>query len=407
MKYWRFMIIMLPVFLTKGNAAANTDSLDFREAGEIILNENQELKAFFKEIDASTQGVTQANVRSNPSIGVAVENFGVKEIEASVEQTFELGGKRNKRTKIAMISVDEAKNAAEMKKNDLESEIVRRFIPVVLSVKKLSLIDSLIALTEKTKEQIRKRVDEGAAKKTDLIRAEIEMEHLQIERDALLSDNIQARRIFAALGGESSGRLLAVKGTYIDSVKISEIDEIKTAASTGPALKAIEIEKEQLKAEQMLYAAQAVPDLDVCAAYVGNPADRENALRIGVSMGIPLFDKNTGAQKQAELKYKASELRYLGTLKQVEAQILDLTGKLEVIDRKIAMLSKSTIPKAENVYSMMQEYYVAGSVNFSDLAYARAEMLRLGMELLELQSERAFGLAELMQITSAKIEIIK
>ena len=56
---------------------------------------------------------------------------------------------------------------------------------------------------------------------------------------------------------------------------------------------------------------------------------------------------------------------------------------------------------------MLQEYYNAGSVGYTDLAATRTEMLGLQMDRIDLEAERALAIADLMLLTSMQIQIVK
>ena len=124
-------------------------------------------------------------------------------------------------------------------------------------------------------------------------------------------------------------------------------------------------------------------------------------------MSLPLFNRNSAAQKQVGLERTASQERRDNTQRLLDAELVDVHSTLLELDKKIAVLRTSAIPKTEHVYSMIQEYYIAGSAGFADLKAAQAEMLNLRMSLLDAQMQRAKYLTDLMQITSIYLQIVK
>lgn len=410
MQKWQLLIVPLllwGVVLRAAPPEGEGGTISFSQAREIILSQNAGLKSASTETEAAMAGVTQAGALPNPGVGIALDKFGANEIEASVEQTIELGGKRRLRTEAAQRDVDLARNAHKLTKLELEAEIVRRFVPIFAVSKKLSLIDSLIVITEATREQIQNRVNAGAAKKTDLIRVEIDIEQLKLERSELVREGDQARKKFAALGGEQESALLNVAGSISDEVAVPSLDGLRSALASNPQLRAIKIEQERLSTQKEQLRAEVVPDLNLSAGYLRNNSDNSHSPLIGLSMNIPLFNKNTAAQKQIELQRQAIGERRENTLRLLDADIQDMHSRLLEIDKKITTLRMSAIPKAEQVYSAMQDYYNAGSAGFLDLSATQTEMLSLRMTLVDIQTERAQNLADLMQTTSLNIQIVK
>lgn len=389
------------------NVVASEEQLSFSEAREIILSRNAGLKSARSETDAAEAGVEQAGVLPNPGIGITLDKFGADEIEIGVEQTIELGGKRKLRTEAARKDVDAAVNAGELSKLELEAEIVRRFIPIVTTANKQAVVDSILRVTETTRDQIRRRVDAGGSKATDLVRIEIAIEQLQLERNALLRENQQARLKFAALGSEQDVALKNVSGELDSDLAVPDLVTLQKAVQDNPILTTYSIEQARLETERKQLRADAIPDLNLSVGYLRSNVDNSHSPIVGLSMSVPLFNRNTSVQKQAELKQKAVSEQRENAFRLLMADVQEIHSKLKVTDLKLQVLQSSTVPKAQRVFAMLQEYYNAGNAGFLDLAEAQEEMLRLKLELLDVQQDRALGLAELMQATAANLQIVK
>jgi cobalt-zinc-cadmium efflux system outer membrane protein len=407
MKQWGYIATYVLCSVAPSFASPPDAPLSFAAAREMILAGNGGLKAAATEVEAARSGVRQAGVLPNPSAAIALDRFGTNEIEASVEQTIELGGKRRLRTAAARTVLDGTENSRALALLDLDAEIVRRFIPIAAAEGKLQVLDSIIAIAEAAKEQVRARVDAGAARKTDLIRAELELEQQGLQRDALVRELASARARFAALGGEHDSVLLNVAGELDETADIPSLDALRAALHASPRVAASRGEAAQLSAQQRLLKADAAPDLDVSVGVLRSNADNAYSPLVGVSTTIPLFSRNRAAQDQVALQREAVEQRSRGGLRDSEAEVRDLYSRLQGIDRKLSTLKTSTLPKAAEVYAMLVEYYQAGSVGYLDLTASRTEVLRLRMDLLDIEAERALALAELMQTTSLHIQVVK
>ena len=411
MQRWPMFIILLlcwGILVKYTPLAADTEgSMPFSQAREHILARNVGLQSVITETEAAKAGVAQAGAWPNPGIGLALDRFGANEIETMIEQTIELGGKRRLRTEAAKKELDIAFNLKDQTQLELEAEIIRRFIPIAAVAKKLTLLDSIIALADSTRAQIGKRVEAGAAKKTDLFQAEIEIEQLKLERSELTRENEQARKKFAALGGDQDATLLNVSGSISDDLDIPSRESLRAALANNPQLKFFDIEMDLREIERKQLGVAVVPDLNLSAGYLWSNADNSGSPLVGLSLNIPVFNKNINAQRQAELQRQALAQQRENTLRLLTADVEELHSRLLEIDNKIATLTESTIPKIESVYSMMHEYYQAGNASFLDLSTAQAEMLRFRMELCEIQTERAQHLVDLMQATTLTLQIVK
>jgi cobalt-zinc-cadmium efflux system outer membrane protein len=410
MSKWYLLILSVIAGGMESNAetpAVSDTFLSFAAAREIILSRNVGLQSAITETEAAEAGVSQAGVRPNPGIEITTDKFGANEFQATVQQTIELGGKRRLRLEAAQKVADVSQNNHRLSRIELEVQIIRRFIPIAAIGKKLSLLDSIIEIAASTHEQVQKRVEAGSTRKTDLIRAEIGIEQLKLERNELVRAGQQACKKFAALGLEQDSRPINVSGSISHDTEIPSIDDLQNAIKNSPAITLLEIKQEQLETQRKLVRAQVVPDLNASAGYLRNTIDNYESPLMGLSMNIPLFNQNTAAQKQVELERKAIGERREYTLRILGAEAQDIHSRLLVIDQKITTLRESTIPKASNVYSLMEGYYNAGNAGFIDLAATQSEMLRLKIQLYDIQTERAQLLADLMQLTSLTLQIVK
>lgn len=382
-------------------------TIPFSKAREIILIRNKGLEAANMDMQAARSGVRQAGALPNPGISVGLDQFGANELEAGVEQTIELGGKRKYRKRAAQQDLEVAQNLQKLTAVELEAEIVRRFIPISVDSRKLALLDSIIAAAQATREQIQRRVEAGATRKADLIRAEIELDRLFLERREMARQIGQSRRKFAALGGEGDSALAGVSGSLKDEAAVPSLQDLRNALAASPQFRAMDIESARLATQQKQQRAEIVPDLDLSAGVLRNNEEGYTSPIIGAGTTIPLFNWNSAARKQTEYQRQAVLQRRENELRLAEAEVRDLQTRLLEIDRKIHTLSTGTIPKAENVYAMLTDYYNAGNASFLDLAESQSDLLQLQIELLDVRAERAQTLTDLMQTTSLQIEIVK
>ncbi|HEX3018847.1 MAG TPA: TolC family protein [Chitinispirillaceae bacterium] len=389
------------------NASGPEKKISFLKARELILSENPGLKSSETLIEAAKEGVLQADVQPNPSVDYSLDKLGANEIEITIEQSIELGGKRKYRKEAAEREVELALNSCDYTRLELEAEILRRFIPVITVQKKLALLDSMIDIAEITREEIKRRFEEGARRKTDLVRAEIDIEQLKLEHSELESDAIVSRKKFASLGAKSQKLLMNVTGTISENIEIPTLEEIRERLQLNLLLKAVDIEQQQFETFQRQLGAEAIPDLNVYAGYLRDNKEKSNSPLVGLSMTIPIFNRNKAAQRQVWLKGQALQQKRQNLLSIIDADAQEIHSRLLAIENQIKMLTTSIIPKSENVYTMMQEYYSSGNVEYLDLSETQAEVLRSIMKLYDIQAEMAQKLTDLMQISNIPLQIVK
>jgi outer membrane protein TolC len=217
----------------------------------------------------------------------------------------------------------------------------------------------------------------------------------------------QARNRFAGLGGDHDLALLTVYGTLDIEAAIPSLDSMRAAIKNSPRFAAVNIQLDLLETHEKLLKAKSVPDLDLSAGYIRKIPENVDAPLVGLSMVIPIFNRNTAAQKQVEFQRQAAIIRRENDLRLLDADVQELYSRLLEINKKMTALRTGTIPKAETVYCILMEYYNAGSTSFLDLTTAQSELLRLRIDLLDIEAEWADVSADLMLSTSLTIQIVK
>jgi outer membrane protein TolC len=239
---------------------------------------------------------------------------------------------------------------------------------------------------------------------TDLVRIEIEIEQLYQERIALIYENKQARVKFAALGSKQDSTLVDVSGEMNNELAIPDLASLLKTGEENPALTAYAIEQSRLETERKQRRAEVTPDLNLSA---GIFAIMKNTiiLHFWVFQCRSLCSIRILLPKRVELRQKAASERRENAHRLLTADIQEIHSQIGVIDQKLKLLQSSTIPKAQQVYTMLKEYYMPEMQVFLTLQ-SSADLLRLKLELLDIQQERASGLADLMQNTAVKMEIV-
>jgi cobalt-zinc-cadmium efflux system outer membrane protein len=407
MKRWYLLIIPILGWGAIVLAQKNEDTITFAIARELILKQNPGLKAAKTKIDASRVAIDQSRMLPNPEAELVLDKFGFNEIEVSVGQTIELGGKGKLRVSRAKTKLEAAQNECKNNTFILESEMIRRYIPVINGTRKLAVLDTLIEMIDLSKVQIEKKINAGASKKTDLLRIEIELERYRLERSELVRSIQQARKNFASLGGNEYRKLLNVKGNLNTDLVIPSLDELKKSVKVSSAILAIEIDSSKLSFEQRLVKAEAIPDLKISAGLLFDNVDNKYSPLVGLSMGIPLWNKNVAACQELYLEQQALTEQKKEIYDQLVSTIDDIVSKVSEIDTKLHTLKTSTIPKADSVHALIMEYYTTGSVSYPELTDAQGELLMLQMEYHDIEAERAEILVDLKEMTNIQIQIIK
>jgi len=300
------------------------------ELVRLALQQNGEILAGQQQVVSARADLTQARLRPNPSVDVS----GMKErsgpmnsfmVGASIP--LELFNRRDRRIEVA----DTAIRVSEMTQADrerlLRAEVESKFGEVLASQRNLQFTEDLLDLNRKSLELTQARADQGAAPPldADLLRVEVNrIDSLRADFEARLGVNLLELKSLAGIPPEADLRL---KGTLDPQPPAITKDEATARAlASRPDLLSLRA-AEQVAASKLKQAeVERRPDATLSGSYQrsdsgfalnGITASGEqrriqgifNLLTIGVSITLPLRNRNEGVIAAAAAEMEAARRR--------------------------------------------------------------------------------------------------
>ena len=266
---------------------------------------------------AVAQGrLQQARLRPNPTLdaeygsprflgGEAESDFSV-----GVSQTFELGGKRSKRVAVAELELQQARFEVAALERQLAVEIRTAYTRAVSAARQLDVIEKLLAADAELVRVTDARLKEGDVAPLDANLVKVESDRLrvqQIEARSELETALLEIRTLAGLDVAEPLRLApqAERPPRLD-LGLSELTE--TALRERADLQAARIGERLGTARINLAKSNAVPNVSASVTFArskglfdlpdrlggGDITDKDNELTFGVSIDIPIFNRNQG-----------------------------------------------------------------------------------------------------------------
>ncbi len=357
-----------------------------------VRQASPELLAAGLEVRARTAEAAQAGRWTNPSLTVEIENFagggeyyGFDQAETTlaVEQTLRLGGKRQLGEQAARASaaLGEAECAVLLREAELEAallyaELVAAVEAEALSAEAAELGEDLLAISDR-------RVEAGEAAPPERARARAEAARLKADAAGAASLIEQSRYALASIwGGDGEAIGLPVSGlqsgTDTDTgpaVSHPRLDAARAAESLGTRIEALE-------------RAQILPDLDVSAGIRRYEATGEQALVAGISVPLPIFDRNRDAADAARYRAEAARAGTRGVEARLRAQQQAAVARLRAAEIRVSLLNEEAVPAASQAYEAALQGYRIGRFDLDQTINARAALVATRLDLIAAELER-------------------
>lgn len=346
----------------------------------------------------------QANRWLNPSIGVEVENFSgtgplsgfdQSETTISIEQTFQLGGKRHKRARVARAKA--ALGAAECRAilRETELQAALTYYDLLAAQQLAELADQSATLAQSLADIVAKRVAAGAAAPPELARAKAEAASLKAVALGARAEVSARRYDLAALWGEAEpmfGKAVIESAQNYSGEQIA-IGTIEAHPSLTVAKASTTARQAELKAAR----AAMMPDVSVSAAMRQFEQTGDNAFVVGVSLPIPLFDRNRDGSRAAKYRTQAQTLDKQAVEARLRARQQAVVAQVKASQARLTILQSDALPAARAAYDASVKGYAAGRYNLTTTLDARKGLIDAGVALIN--AKRDFN-ADLIELKS-------
>lgn len=364
-----------------GAPALGTLTLDAALA--LATERSPVLSAARNELEAAEGGLTQAGVLPNPEVAVLMEDTrrDTRTTTAQLNMPLELGGKRAARLGAAGKSRELARSQLDAALVELRSAVYAAFFGMLVAQERARLAGDAVALAANAARVAGRRVAAGKAAPLEHTRAAVEQANAALEQadaDAALA---LARHALATLCGIGEADMPAQAQADAAALRpaaprpgvAQSDDEIELA----PALQSSRIELERRRAVVGVERSRQYPDVTLTLGTKrDNGSERGTMPVIGVSIPLPLFDRNQGnvyaAMRQADKAaddYRATRVRLGTELRQAATQ-------LSVARNLADTLAQTVVPAASQAYDTAVRGFEAGKFGFLDVLDAQRTLLQ-------------------------------
>jgi cobalt-zinc-cadmium efflux system outer membrane protein len=356
-------------------AQAQTLTLD--AALQTAFANNPDLAAAQWDIEIAEGGRQQAGLIPNPVASWDAEDTrrDTRTTTLKLSQTLELGGKRGARIDVATRAQDAAALALEQRRNTLRAEVIDGYYGALRAQERLDLAQRSLALAERGLVVANGRVTAGKSSPVEATRAQVQLSEIRLELNRAHMGLTDAYRRLAASTGSAATDFQAVATPSHSTPPLPSATHLLARLKQTAELRLAELQIVQNDASVGLEKAQRVPDLDVSIGSQYDASVRERVNLVGVSMPLPLFNRNQGnvlaatrrADQARDLR-NAAELR----LRTETRQALDLW---QTANSEVRAFNQQILPAAQSAVDSATRGFEMGKFSFLDVLDAQRTLI--------------------------------
>jgi cobalt-zinc-cadmium efflux system outer membrane protein len=385
------------------------------------LENNGEIQALRKEVDAARALVKQAGLRANPKLSGA-KQIGAADNNQMAEAMLplELGGRRAARVAVAQRELEIREFALENQERLLASEVRLKFGEALAAIKKLEVTEKTLAAAKQGFELVAARVTEGKIAPLEQNIFLVEVNRLQSIRETAEGKAETAMFELRNMIGMKPEDPLRLRGDFNNLIAtppsvsgstdyaLRERPDLQ-GARTMDQLAVAQIEK--AKSEGRIDASVKAGYQRMNTGFMLSGFDDRGLLRpiqdvfhfftFGVEIDLPLLNRNQGAVEAAKFEREAAQRRIEFGELTIRREVAVAFARYNRAARSLSIFQNGVRDQANSNLQVIWQTYELGSRSLLDYIAEQRRFLDVENELIDAGLETYIANIEIMRATNA------
>jgi cobalt-zinc-cadmium efflux system outer membrane protein len=383
---------------------AQEPPLTFRAALDLAIANNLDLAAARRGRAVREAEVQTAGQHPNPDL-VFESTKDTPHQMLSLDIPFE-PWKRSARLDLAReeLSLADADDAAAIQA--LRRSVRMAFYGLVAAEEGASLATSMLEVASRLREVAQARFEAGAAPRLDVMAADLGLARAKADLELTRSARLSAQAELNGLLNRPPTGPLEVAGDMAGGAPLPPVDEALARATAGNAeLRTAEREVAIEDRRLGLLKAERFPTPVFSLGAVFNaPGEFDVGYRAGLSLVVPLFDRNQGQIAGSLARADQARTRRDALRRSVEARAFAAQARAGAQRAQVAAYRETLVPTATTIESLAEEAYKLGRSSVLAVLEAQRTLRDAKSEYLASLLSSQSALADLEDVLGGPIE---
>lgn len=395
---------------------SQADGISLVEIIRLASANNGELKIARLEVEKANARLKQAALRQNPTLEIEqksgnwVGSKGDNEFSAGVTVPIDVYGQRNRRIDLAKAEVTLKEAEVAARQRNLALQIFADYAEALTSLRDVEILEELLELDTRTVVFVQIRVDEGETAPLELNLLQAEVERLRSKRELAIGRLNSAITKLKFHAGTRPGETLKLRENIVDAqlpqLPVTLESSVSLALAQRPEIRLSELEETLANSGLRLIRSQSKPELSVFSRYsqgnsiVDSPrgefGQRDKSLTFGISIGLPIFNRNQGAKAEAEIAIRQAQERRIFTKRVIRNEVTTAFQRVEATRKAVFILQSGVLPRTRENITAIRQVYEIGEMKITDLLAQQKRLLDANRDLTDALTENYRAKTELL-----------
>ena len=389
LKKTAWVVMVSGGLLLAGAPFANASTLTLDEALQTAFARNPDLAAAQWEIGIAEGDRQQAGLIPNPEVSWEAEDTrrDSRTTTVMLSQPIELGGKRGARIDVASRAQDAAGIELQRKRNALRADVIQAFTSAQTAQQRLQLSRQSLQLAEHGLRVALGRIEAGKSSPVEGTRAQVQRSEVRLELSRAERDQANAYQQLAQVMGAPIPTSTTVQTATQSMPAVPPPTRLLERLNETAELRLATLQIDQREASLGLEKAQRIPDLTVSIGSQYSELERERVNVVGLSMPIPLFNRNQGNVLAAARRTdQARDLRNATELR-LRSEIQTTLEQWQTANGEVQAFNQTILPAAQRAVDSATRGFEMGKFGFLDVLDAQRTLISARTQYLQAVAE--------------------
>lgn len=407
-----FILLSIPALAADDVELRSAESqslkaLSLSDSLSLALQANPDIAVAIREREAITGAKVQAATRPNPYVSTSIQDTrsATRQIFLQLNQEVELGGKRTARMEAADAFYSKADAELATKQAEIHANVVLAFYEVLVAQERVTLARSSVEIAESALDAASKRVKAGKSSPVEQTKSTVAAASVKIELVQAMTQLTNSRKRLAALWGDNAPSFERAAGEVTRIPEVSTLDQLQALIDNSPSIKSAKLEIHTREAVTKVERSKAAPNITLSAGVLNNQElGGLNQALLGLSIPIPIFDRNQGnVQEAVSRKYKAED-ELVALKNKMQTNLVTQYERLNAARQATLSLQTDVLPNAQSAFDAANRGFSLGKFNFLDVLDAQRTLYQAKSQYINALLEAHQSIAEIERTLGDVVE---
>lgn len=411
------LVMFTPVFADvrspvsePSKSVAGAQEMDLTGAIERALAISPRTRAAKQSVATAEGYRRQAKLRPNPVLSFEAEDLAgsgaYRALDGavytlSVAQELEMGDQRLQRHAAASAEVILAQTQQQNAQLQLIMEVRSAYMRVIAAQEKLQLAREHQQVAQALLEEVQNRVRAGREPELYLSKAQINAARARLQYNEQQREVQHARHVLASFWFDRHPPIDYDAAPFFTLEPPEAEATLEAELRQHPYLRRWLAEQRKQQTLISLRRAEAMPNPSISLGVKQFEATSDQALVVGLSVPLPIFDRNQGKLQSAHAELAKSTSEQQVAELELTAQGLQALEDMTNAYHRAQILANGIIPAAASAFALADEGFEAGRFSYLDVLDAQQALFDAKQERISALEQYQLAWAEVKYVMAS------